>query len=363
VNDIAPGWYKDPAEPATQRYWDGDGWLGDPLPIDATPPAGPPAVAAATVAPAATVTLPPPMEPPATKAPAPPTAQATAPARVSAPPVTAPPHGPPGAPVPPGIAWPPGAPGATWPPGTAPPGTAPPGTLPPGAAGAGWPPGTPPPGAFPPGTIPWPAGVPAPPGYRVAYPFAPAAPLPHGLPVAPLGRRLLARLIDIGIVLGLNALATGWLVYLFLRDYLPLVRAVAGGQPFPATPGRVQTLAYLIPAVAMLVWLAYEVPALAASGQTVGKRALGIKVMALESTGPLGFRRALRRWGVLGWPTVLWVCGLGFVVQFIDALSPTWGGPLQLALHDRSAQTVVVHCGRRGHEITPVNAPGKTGEL
>jgi uncharacterized RDD family membrane protein YckC len=164
-------------------------------------------------------------------------------------------------------------------------------------------------------------------------------------------------------VLGLNALATGWLVYLFLRDYVPLVRALADGQALPPTPGRVQTLTYLIPAVAMLVWLAYEVPALASSGQTVGKRALGIKVMALEGAAPLGFGRALRRWGVLGWPTIFWFCGLGFVLQFIDALSPTWGGPLQLALHDRSAQTVVVHCGRRGHEITPVNAPGKTGEL
>lgn len=341
MNDIAPGWYKDPAEPTTQRYWDGDGWLGDPLPIDATPPGGPPSVAPATVAPPATVTLPPAPEPPAVHEP-------PAAPLVPPPSPTRPPYGPPGTPAHPGAAQ---RPGTTPPPGL---------RLPPGTA---WPPGAPPPGSFPPGTIPWPTGVPAPPGYRVAYPFAPAAPRPHGLPVAPLGRRLLARLIDIGIVLGLNALATGWLVYLFLRDYLPLVQAVANGQPFPTTPGRVQTLAYLIPAVAMLVWLAYEVPALAASGQTIGKRALGIKVMALESTAPLGFGRALRRWGVLGWPTVLWVCGLGFIVQFIDALSPTWGGPLQLALHDRSAQTVVVHCGRRGHEIAPVNAPGKTGEL
>jgi hypothetical protein len=85
--------------------------------------------------------------------------------------------------------------------------------------------------------------------------------------------------------------------------------------------------------------------------------------MALEGAAPLGFGRALRRWGVLGWPMIFWVCGLGFILQLVDALSPTWGGPLQLALHDRSAQTVVVHCGRRGHEITPVKAPGKTGEL
>jgi len=86
-------------------------------------------------------------------------------------------------------------------------------------------------------------------------------------------------------------------------------------------------------------------------------------VLALEAAKPVGYGRALRRWGMLGWPMIFWVCGLGFVIQLIDSLSPTWGGPLQLALHDRAAQTVVVQCGRRGHEITPVNAPGKAGEL
>jgi uncharacterized RDD family membrane protein YckC len=212
----------------------------------------------------------------------------------------------------------------------------------------------------PPGTIPWPIGVPLPPGYR---PFATAVPLAHGLPIAPLGRRLVARLIDIAIVLALNVFATGWLVYLFLRDYLPLARAVANHTTLPPTPDRLGLLAWVIPIIAMVVWLAYEVPALAGNGQTLGKRTVGIKVMALESTNPLGFGRALRRWGLLGWPMFMWTCGLGFILQFIDSLSPTWGGPLQLALHDRSAQTVVVHCGRRGHEITPVNVPGKTGEL
>src|SRR5207302_10707669 len=133
-----------------------------------------------------------------------------------------------------------------------------------------------------------------------------------------------------------DVLATGWLVYLFLHDYVPLVRALLHGVSYdklPPTPSRLGILAYLIPAVAMLVWLAYEVPAIANSGQTLGKRVLGIKVMALEGANPLGFGRALRRWGVLGWPMIFWVCGLGFVLQFVDSLSPTWGGPLQLALH------------------------------
>ncbi|PZF85672.1 DUF2510 domain-containing protein, partial [Micromonospora endophytica] len=37
---VAPGWYVDPADPQTRRYWDGEGWIGAPIPVDATPPAG-----------------------------------------------------------------------------------------------------------------------------------------------------------------------------------------------------------------------------------------------------------------------------------------------------------------------------------
>jgi uncharacterized RDD family membrane protein YckC len=202
--------------------------------------------------------------------------------------------------------------------------------------------------------------MPRPPGYRVVYQYAAARPRPHGLPVAPLGLRFLARLIDFGAVLALNVVATGWLVYLLVSDYAPLFRAAirqTSSANLPSVPGRATVLSYLIPLIAMVVWLAYEVPAVAHSGQTLGKRIVGIKVMAQEGEAPIGFVRALRRWNPLGLPMLLWTCGLGFVLQLVDSISPVLGGPLQLALHDRSAQTVVVHCGRRGHEITPIKAP------
>ncbi len=48
VSEIAAGWYKDPAEPTTQRYWTGEEWIGEPLPVGDTPPAGPPPGAAPT---------------------------------------------------------------------------------------------------------------------------------------------------------------------------------------------------------------------------------------------------------------------------------------------------------------------------
>jgi uncharacterized RDD family membrane protein YckC len=85
------------------------------------------------------------------------------------------------------------------------------------------------------------------------------------------------------------------------------------------------------------------VPAHANTGQTLGKRLLGIKVMRLESDEPLGFRRSIRRWNTIGLPTLIWPCyGVGFVLQFVDAIWPTFDRPMHQALHDKSALTVVV---------------------
>jgi uncharacterized RDD family membrane protein YckC len=263
---LKPGWYKDPADPATQRYWDGEGWTGDPLPAGVTPPPGPL-------------------------------------------------------------------------------------------------------GKVPPPSVQWPAPQ------RVAVAAPPAIPYglvlrPYGLPVAPLGLRVLARLIDLGILLALNVVGNGWLVYLYLSDIWPTVKAYESQvlQPtpnldaIPAIPGRAQWILTVIPLIAMALWFAYEVPAIAQRGQTLGKRVVGIKVLPLEGvrlpgmpppppalTVPqtIGYLRAIRRWNPLGLPVLLYTCcGIGFVLQLVDALSPTFGGPLHLAFHDKAAATVVVHSGR-----------------
>ncbi|WP_034594348.1 RDD family protein [Hamadaea tsunoensis] len=34
---IEPGWYPDPVDPSTQRYWDGEGWADQPVPIKPPP--------------------------------------------------------------------------------------------------------------------------------------------------------------------------------------------------------------------------------------------------------------------------------------------------------------------------------------
>ncbi len=81
-------------------------------------------------------------------------------------------------------------------------------------------------------------------------------------------------------------------------------------------------------------------------GQTFGKRVMGLQVLPVSAVAPLGFGRALRRWNTLGLPTLLWFCGIGFLLQLIDSLSPLFDRPLRQALHDKRAQTVVVQLPR-----------------
>jgi uncharacterized RDD family membrane protein YckC len=101
--------------------------------------------------------------------------------------------------------------------------------------------------------------------------------------------------------------------------------------------------------VGLALWFAYEVPAVASTGQTLGKRMLGIKVMRLESPDPLGFGRSMRRWNRMGLPTVLWpCCGVGFVLQAVDSLFVAIDRPLHQAIHDKAALTVVVVTRKRG---------------
>ncbi|MEU5937660.1 RDD family protein [Micromonospora sp. NPDC047548] len=278
---VQPGWYVDPAEPSTRRWWDGEGWIGAPIPVDVAPPEGPP---------------PPEPEP----APEPPPASPAAPAT--------------GFPVPSG------------PPG-------------PGAGPQGPPPG-------------WPYPT---------WPGRPPEPRPHGLPLAGYGSRLLARLIDFGLVFLLNVLVNGWFVWRYVRELSPALdeawrRASTGDTttaPLPAPGEQAAGLPIAILVIATGLWFAYEVPAMAARGQTLGKRVMRIRAVSVEADQPLGFGRATRRWSTLGLPTLLWYCcGFGLLLQFVDAISALFDHPLRQALHDKRAQTVVVQLPRSGDPAT-----------
>jgi uncharacterized RDD family membrane protein YckC len=341
VSDLSPGWYKDPADPDVQRYWDGEGWLGDPIPAGAVPPSGPPKDA----------------KPDWTPKPKPPVEADDQPpaSGPSSPPSTVV-HAPPGAPAgqPPG--WPSGVqlpPGTVLPPGAIP--------LPPGAP---VPPGLFPGDKLPPGAIP--VLLPGPAPVRIVS-IVPAA-LAHGLPVAPMWARFIARLIDILVVLGLNIVVNGWFAYQYWKEIYPEMAAafhatMANQKVEPLTASsRLSYLEIVIIVLAAALWFAYEVPSIAGSGQTLGKRVMRVKVMRQESTEPVGFGRAIRRWNPLGLPTLMWYCGIGFLFQIADGLSPLFDWPLRRALHDRSAGTVVVRVPRAEENAAQSVKSGETND-
>ncbi|SCF35415.1 RDD family protein [Micromonospora mirobrigensis] len=331
---VQPGWYIDPADRDTRRYWDGEGWIGAPIPADATPPAGPP-----------------PPEPTPPSASAPPAGGTTAPGPPAAP-------GRPGQPPhPPGYAPQPGP--GPWP-GPGQPGPRPHGPGQPGPGPQGW--GPPPQGWGPP--LP---GQPYPP-----WAGRPPEPRPHGLPLASFGARLVARLIDLGIVFLLNALVNGWFVWQYVQEISPLLREAArrvdagdrSTEPLPPPGQRTDGLLVVILLIAVALWIAYEVPSMASRGQSFGKRVMNVRAVPVEADQPLGVGRALRRWSTLGLPTLLWFCcGFGLLLQLVDALSPLFDHPLRQALHDKRAQTVVVQVPRGTPQPTPqdrTDPPGDT---
>ncbi|WP_433797853.1 RDD family protein [Actinoplanes sp. CA-252034] len=199
--------------------------------------------------------------------------------------------------------------------------------------------------------------------YPYPHPFPMPEVRPHGMALAGLGKRLTARLIDIVAVLLLNAVVNGYFVYLYLQDFMPIFRNImdqaAAGTTVPVaqqgTP-RMQTLTIAIILIATLLWLAYEAPAISNSGQTFGKRLMGIKVVPVEKTGQLGFGRAFTRWARLGMWTLFWSCGIGVVIQFLYALSPVFDPRLRQAWHDKAAATVVVDVPAGG--VPPTIKPG-----
>jgi uncharacterized RDD family membrane protein YckC len=178
----------------------------------------------------------------------------------------------------------------------------------------------------------------------MAYAYRPQV-RPHGFVLAGLGQRLVARLIDIGVVLLLNVVANGWFAYQWVQEAAPVLRTAMqdplATQPQP--PARLTYLLWAMLFVATAVWLAYEVPAISNTGQTLGKRIMRIRVMRVESLEPIGLGRAFVRWGRLGLWLPLWACwGLGLLLQLIDSLSPVFDRKMRQALHDRTARTVVV---------------------
>lgn len=186
-----------------------------------------------------------------------------------------------------------------------------------------------------PGTLP-----PAPP-WAAYRPYPPPAPAPD-YPLASWGTRLMARLID--WVLLAVVIVPIYIVVLWpaISDFMSHLPADASQPVDPQVvldfQQRVVGQALLLGLLAALVQMAYEVPQLVASGRTLGKRVLGIRVRPLAEDRNPSWGEALGRTAVLVGGNLL-ASGL---FTLLDCLWPLWDRPWQQALHDKVVKTVVV---------------------
>lgn len=142
-------------------------------------------------------------------------------------------------------------------------------------------------------------------------------------PLASLGRRLLARIIDALIV----AVPTTIILWPLMADSYE----IDDGRPAGS---------YLPQGIVLLVYFLYEGLMLSARGQTLGKMAMKIRVAMLDNGAlprgtPAWFRAA-----VYSLPQL--VPCVGFLFWLLNVLFCTWDRPYRQCLHDKAAKTVVV---------------------
>lgn len=205
----------------------------------------------------------------------------------------------------------------------------PPGSNPP-------PPPPPPPSGYPPPPPPSYGAPPPPPGYHATY-GVPAAPLP---PFASVWRRLGAVLID-GLLLGLLVIPA--VVALTTGDTkIERCRVDRLGNrdpdgPFTGLCEVPTTSTWLLFTVLLLAALAavvlYHTLTVGRSGQTLGKRATGVKVVDATTGQVIGTGRALGRYLFSAFISGN-ICGLGYLWAIWDKRRQTW--------HDKVVGSVVV---------------------
>ena len=138
--------------------------------------------------------------------------------------------------------------------------------------------------------------------------------------LASWGRRLAALLVDVIVLVVAISVAL-----------------VAAGMPADELRDRVENgetllviVLFLIPEAIYYTWM------VGSRSQTVGKMALGIKVVDADSRAPIGYLRAFRRWlSTAAMRALFWIPAI------VDHLWPL-RDPKRQALHDKFARSVVV---------------------
>ncbi|MEU8299269.1 RDD family protein [Micromonospora sp. NPDC048909] len=178
------------------------------------------------------------------------------------------------------------------------------------------------------------------------HPAPPPTLTPAGQPLASFADRLLAWLLDTAITAGV-AMLLFMPVFLVIwwNMFTEMTRTNPDGTLVEPDPGTIMTdvmVPLLLAELGLLVvmlgfyWL-YHVEYLKRGGQTLGKKAMRIRVVPLDPSLTLNRRMAGRRWLVQYLAASL-VPGF----SYLDGLWQLWDKPWQQCLHDRFAGTVVV---------------------
>ncbi|WP_240669751.1 RDD family protein [Actinoplanes solisilvae] len=185
-----------------------------------------------------------------------------------------------------------------------------------------------------------PAGSYPPPYPHAPYPMwqPPPPPLsPGGVPLAEFSQRLLAYMID-GALLTAVALVVALPALFVLISQIP--------EPDPYADFDTVFNEFFLPvlllelglfALLLLLYYVYAVEIMHRTGQTLGKKAMKIRVVPIDPSRRLTRGMAAKRY------LVEYLAG-SFVpfFSYLDGLWQLWDKPYQQTLHDKAAQTVVV---------------------
>jgi uncharacterized RDD family membrane protein YckC len=181
-------------------------------------------------------------------------------------------------------------------------------------------------------------------------PVVPAT--PDGAPLSGWWKRVGARFLDGIIVLVVSLPLTGYFWYNYLQAAVDYERDIfdqarAGQSPAFNTTLPWDVYKWVIPAtlIALLVYCVYEFFFLTRSGATPGKKAVGISVRLRDVAGPPPPVAVLKRFGLYSALSLLGaiplVGSLFSLLGLLDYLWPLWDDKKQ-ALHDKVAATNVV---------------------
>lgn len=184
----------------------------------------------------------------------------------------------------------------------------------------------------PPGYGPPPGYPPLPPGYR------PVPVSPSGQPLASFADRLLAYLIDVAVAVVASLVLVIPAVILMLVIIIPDTRP----DGTIANPTGMSILLALLIELGLflimfgLTYLYYVEWLIRHDGQTVGKKAMKLRVVPLDPAAKLTRGLAAKRW------LATQGCGIVPGLSYLDGLWQLWDKPYQQCLHDKWPRTTVI---------------------